>query len=56
MEQNMRIKIFDNLDELNDYLDKHRVKDIQWNSSVVDKRKEKDEIIYEIVDRWMIKE
>ena len=52
----MRVKIFDNLIELKEYLDKHRVKDIQWNSSVVSQRKEKDEIIYDIVDRWMIKE
>ena len=56
MEQNMRVKIFDNLDELNDYLANNKVKEVQWNSSVVDKRKEKDEIIYEIVDRWLIRE
>ena len=51
----MKIKIFDNIDELNEYLENKNPKkvNIQWDSSVVSQRKEKDEVIYEIVDRWI---
>ena len=52
----MKTYIFDNLDELNKFIENknHKKVDIQWHSSVVSQRKDKDEIIYEIVDRWMV--
>ena len=52
----MKIKIFDNIDELNEYLDNHKVKDIQWKSFHVATIQDKDNKVFEIVDRWIITE
>lgn len=54
----MKTYIFDNIDELNKFINSknHKKVDIQWHSSVVSHRKEKDEVIYEIVDRFIVVE
>ena len=50
----MKTYIFDNIDELNKFIDSKKKVEIQWNSSVVSSRKEKEEIIYEVLDRWIV--
>lgn len=52
----MKAYIFDNVDELNKFIDskKHKQIDVQWCSKVVGTRKDKEEVVYEVVDRWMI--